>query len=179
GDDPEAAAHVAALAMEYRQTFKRDVFIDLVCYRKHGHNETDDPTFTQPAMYQKIAAHVPASRAYGERLVAEGAVDARRLEAVGEEIQARLQAAHQRARSEPPDPGEAALGGAWKGLAWAGEDWGADTGAPRETLERVVERVTTMPSDFVPHPKIAKLNLERREMLARDRIDWGLGETLA
>ncbi|HYM82418.1 MAG TPA: 2-oxoglutarate dehydrogenase E1 component [Candidatus Limnocylindria bacterium] len=179
GDDAEAAVHAVALAVAYRATFKSDVFIDLVCYRKHGHNEMDDPTFTQPAMYQKIAAHVPASRQYAEQLVREGVLDAEGLEAIEREIGARLTAAHQRARSMPPGNGPAALGGVWKGLEWAGEDWSAETAMPRDRLEAIVAAITTAPADFRPHPKIAKLHADRREMVQRDRIDWGLGEAMA
>ncbi len=179
GDDPEAAVHAIALAVEYRTRFKRDVLVDLLCYRKYGHNELDDPTFTQPAMYQKIAAHTPASRQYAQRLVDEGVVDAAAVTAMEQEIESALREAHQRVRSAPPAPMRERLGGLWKGLDWAGEDWNAATAAPRDKLERVLNGITTLPEDFEPHPKIARLNLERRDMFQGDRIDWGLGEALA
>jgi len=179
GDDPEAVVHVAALAMAYRMQFKRDVLIDLICYRKHGHNEMDDPTFTQPAMYQKIAAHTPAARTYAERLIAEGALDPPGLEAIEREGNVVLQTAHQRLRAESASDGPAPLGGAWKGLEWAGDDWSADTRTPRERLLRVAERLAATPEGFTPHPKIARLHADRAEMIRKDRIDWGLGESLA
>ena len=179
GDDPEAAVHAVALAVEYRARFKRDVLVDMICYRKYGHNELDDPTFTQPAMYQKIAAHVPASRQYANRLLASGVMDEASLRAMEQEIDAELQEAHRRVRSAPPAPIRERLGGLWKGLDWAGKDWNADTAVSQETLERVVSGITTAPEGFHLHPKIARLNADRREMMSADRIDWGLGEALA
>ena len=179
GDDPETAVHAIKLAFAYRMQFKRDVIVDLVCYRKHGHNELDDPGFTQPLMYKMIAAHTPASRTYGDRLVAENALDRNRVEAIGQEIEKALQAAHQRTRSEPPVEKGAALAGAWTGLDWAGDNWAADTAVERATLEGIVRRSAELPDGFHPHPKVQRLLADRVEMFAQDRIDWGLGEALA
>ena len=179
GDDPEAAVHAMLLALEYRAAFKRDVFVDLVCYRRHGHNELDDPTFTQPVMYQIIAAHRPAARRYAETLVADGVLSAEQLQAMEQEITAGLKAAHQRARSEPVPEAPPPLRGAWAGLSWAGDDWSAETAVPRDALERVLAGAARLPASFHPHRKIAKLLEERAAMFAGDRVDWGLGETLA
>ena len=179
GDDPEAAVHVVRLAVEYRQAFKSDVVIDLVCYRKHGHNELDDPTFTQPLMYAKIAGHVPASRRYAGELVEAGVLTVDDLAAIEREIDARMQDAYRKARSEMVLNGEVPLGGAWNGFEWAGEDWSARTETDRALLERVVAGATRVPEGFHPHPKIAKLLDERKRMVAEDRIDWGTGEMLA
>jgi 2-oxoglutarate dehydrogenase E1 component len=179
GDDPEAVVHAITLAVEYRAAFKSDVIVDLVCYRKHGHNEMDDPTFTQPAMYKTIAAHTPAARQYADRLQREGTLDSERLSQIEREIDARLNEAHQRARSAQGAGTSESLGGTWNGLEWAGEDWGAKTGVARERLERAVERVCALPEGFHPHPRIARLNSDRLEMMRADRLDWGLGETLA
>jgi 2-oxoglutarate dehydrogenase E1 component len=179
GDDPEAAVHAMRLAVEYRATFQRDVFIDLVCYRKHGHNELDDPTFTQPAMYQKIAAHAPAARTYAQRLIEEGVIDEARLAEIERGIETTLQEAHRRVRASLPVEKDEPPGGVWKGLEWAGEDWSAETTVEPDVLERVTHAITTLPPDFRPHPKIAKLNSDRLEMLEQGRIDWGLGEALA
>ena len=179
GDDPEAAVHAIALAVEYRARFKRDVLVDLICYRKYGHNELDDPTFTQPAMYQKIAAHTPASKQYAHRMIESGQLDAGELRGLEQEIERTLQEAHQRVRSAPPAPMRERLGGLWTGLDWAGEDWNAETAAPRELLERVATGIATLPEGFRPHPKIERLNADRLEMLRADRVDWGLGEALA
>ena len=179
GDDPEAAVHVTRLAVEFRDAFKSDVVIDLVCYRKHGHNELDDPTFTQPLMYAKIAGHVPASRRYASELVAAGVLSADDLAAIEREIDTRLQDAYRKARSEMVLNGEVPLGGAWNGLEWAGEDWTARTAIDRAMLERVVQGAARIPDGFHPHPKIARLLDERVKMVAEDRIDWGTGEVLA
>ena len=135
--------HAIHLALAYRARFHRDAFVDLVCYRKHGHNEMDDPTFTQPVMYRKIKSHVQASRAYADRLVDEGVLDIARLEAIESDIAATLREAHQRARTKPVRPKqEMELGGSWKGLGWASSDWTADTSVHMASLERIVEATT-------------------------------------
>jgi 2-oxoglutarate dehydrogenase E1 component len=179
GDDPEAAVYAAELAFAYRAEFHEDVIVDLVCYRRHGHNELDDPTFTQPVMYREIAAHVPASRQYAERLLSERIVDAAGLAAMEAEIEATFQAAHRRARTEVPHNGEVVLGGAWSGLEWAGDDWSADTAVPTATIERVVQALAQLPDGFHAHPKVRKLAADRLQMVREDRMDWALGEALA
>lgn len=183
GDDPEACVRAMSLALAWRMRFQRDVFIDLVCYRRHGHNEMDDPTFTQPVMYRRIAAHVPASRRYAERLVAEGVLEEAALAKLEAELDAVLRAAHRKATSEPAPPERGAPGGLWRGLVWSGDDWStdwsADTRVPRATLEQVLHGLTTLPEGFRPHRKIAQLATDRRTMFLEDRIDWSLGETLA
>jgi 2-oxoglutarate dehydrogenase E1 component len=179
GDDPEAAVHAIRMAAAYRAEFRRDVLVDLVCYRRHGHNELDDPTFTQPVMYRKIARHVPASRSYADRLVAGGVLDAAGLRALEAEIAQGLAAAHRRARTEPPAAPETELGGAWSGLSWAGDDWDAPTAVSKATLDQVVRAAAVLPPGHEPHPKVAKLLADRIAMVAEDRIDWGAGEALA
>src|SRR2546426_1264093 len=179
GDDPEAAVHAIRIAVAYRDRFRRDVFVDLVCYRKHGHNELDDPTFTQPVMYRKIAAHRPAAARYAERLSREGVLAEAEYQGIEREIEGTLREAHARARDEVLANGEPELGGAWKGFEWAGSDWSARTAVPRPTLERVLREAARLPAEFHPHPKVAKLIEERVRMLAEDRIDWGCGEVLA
>src|SRR5204862_7652272 len=156
GDDPEAAVQAARLAIGFRERFKKDVFIDLVCYRKHGHNELDDPTFTQPVMYRKIASHTPASRSYAARLVEQGVLDADGLRGMESEIDDRLKSAHARTRSEAPLNDEVPLGGAWNGMQWAGEDWSAPTAVDRGVLQRVIRDAAQLPGGFPPHPKIAR-----------------------
>src|SRR5206468_7517394 len=179
GDDPEACVHAMTLALEYRMRFKRDVCIDIVCYRKHGHNEMDDPTFTQPVMYQRIAQHTPASRAYAQRLIGAGVLDAAGVERIEKELDGTYRAAHRRASSEPTISVRRTPRGTWQGLKWAGDDWSADTRAPRETLEQVLHGVTRLPEDFHPHRKIAQLSADRRRMFLEDRLDWSLGEAMA
>ncbi|MCC6349877.1 MAG: 2-oxoglutarate dehydrogenase E1 component [Candidatus Eisenbacteria bacterium] len=179
GDDPEACVRAMSLALAWRMRFQRDVFIDLVCYRLHGHNEMDDPTFTQPVMYKAIAEHVPAARRYAGRLVAEGVLDSATLEKIESELAATFRAAHRKATSDPVPPNRGNPAGLWRGLEWAGEDWSADTRVPRATLEQILHGLTNLPEDFRPHRKIAQLAVDRRKMLLEDRVDWSLGESLA
>jgi len=179
GDDPEAAVHAIALALEYRAAFQQDAFVDLVCYRKHGHNELDDPTFTQPVMYARIARHVPAARQYADRLIAEGVLDEARLEAMESAIATRLDEAHTRARGAAGAETEAAPSGMWQGFEWAGEDWSAETRVAENALRGIAQAAARLPETFHPHPKVAKLLESRIEMLAQDRVDWGCAEVLA
>ncbi len=178
-DDPEAAVHVMGLAMDYRARYQRDVFVDLIGYRKYGHNEMDDPTFTQPVMYRKIAEHEPVSRRYARRLLDEQVLDAGRVKEIETEIARTFQEAHKQARGAAPVRTTVPLGGGWTGLEWAGQNWDAETAAPADPLERVMAALTAVPADFHPHRKIVQLNAERRAMIEEDRIDWGLGEALA
>src|SRR5262249_34221131 len=150
-DDPEACVHAVTLAMEYRAAFKRDVIVDLVCYRRHGHNELDDPTFTQPVMYATIARHVPVSRGYPSRLVEEGVLAEAEKAQVERGITEALQQAHQLARGTPAAASETAPAGTWSGLEWAGEDWTANTAVPRERLEQVIQGAALVRADFHPH----------------------------
>ncbi len=179
GDDPEAVVHVMRLAVDYRARFRRDVFIDFVCYRRHGHNELDDPSFTQPVMARAIQAHVPVSRAYAERLVREGVLDAAGLQAIESEIAQRLNAGFKQARTPAPPAQQRELTGAWAGLTWGGTDAAGETAVSRATLEQIARSAAAVPAELTPHPKAAKLLADRVAMVAEDRIDWGCAEVLA
>ena len=170
----------ARLAIGFRQQFKRDVFIDLVCYRRHGHNELDDPTFTQPVMYQEIARHPTPLAIYRERLLTAGTVKAEEVEADATDFREILDAAQGYARDFMPRQPIFAFGGLWKGFGWAGEDWGADTRVSRETLGEVAAAGRRVPADFTPHPRVARLLEARAAMVEEgDPIDWGCAEALA
>src|SRR5213079_3563111 len=132
GDDPEAAVQAARLAIGFRQRFKKDVFIDLVCYRRHGHNELDDPTFTQPVMYKKIAAKPTPLTLYREQLVQAGAVAAEEAERRAREFRELLDDAQSYARDFMPRQPVFVFGGLWKGFGWAGDDWSARTAVAPE-----------------------------------------------
>ena len=180
-DDPEAAVYVAQLALAFRQQFKRDVVIDLYCYRRHGHNETDEPMFTQPVMYQKIRKHPSPSAAYTERLIQSGALKPEEARAIDEEFQMKLQEAQIEVRSSPPRKrGMRSFTGRWDKLQ-ARYNWDpVDTTITPDMLRRLVECLTTLPEGFTPHPKIAKLLESRRELLTRRQpIDWSYAELLA
>ncbi|MGH7806188.1 MAG: thiamine pyrophosphate-dependent enzyme, partial [Candidatus Binatia bacterium] len=180
GDDPEAAVHAARLAAAFRQRFHVDVFIDLVCYRRHGHNEIDDPSFTQPVMYREIAAHPTITTLYAKRLEKEGVVTAEEVEAMRAELKSTLEDALGYARDFMPRQQVFALGGVWKGFAWAGDDWGADTRVPADRLRELAEELRRMPEGFTPHKRVDKLLHDRAQMVANGTgIDWGCAETLA
>jgi 2-oxoglutarate dehydrogenase E1 component len=181
GDDPEAAVHAARLAIGFRQRFKKDVFIDLVCYRRHGHNELDDPTFTQPVMYRLLGEHPTPLTVYRRRLVADEVVSDAEVERRVGEFRDLLGDAQAYARDFMPRQQVFAFGGLWKGLGWAGDDWSADTRVPRATIEEVAAAFTRVPEGFSPHPKVGKL-MEARAAMVREadgRIDWGCAEALA
>jgi 2-oxoglutarate dehydrogenase E1 component len=180
GDDPEAAVQAARLAIRFRQQFKKDVIIDLVCYRRWGHNELDDPTFTQPVMYQKIAKHPTLLTSYRARLVAAGIVADAEVDRRMKEFRDLLDDAQSYARDFMPRQPVFAFGGLWKGLTWAGRDWSAQTAVPRETLVEIADAFARFPEGFKPHPKAAKLMEQRQAMVhAGGPIDWGCGEALA
>ncbi len=180
GDDPEAAVQAARLAVGFRQAFHTDVFVHFVCYRRHGHHELDDPTFTQPVLYRRIREHPPVAERYAERLIRDGVLDDPAVARAREAAHAALEDALASARTPMPRQQVFALGGVWKGLSWAGEDWSARTAVPAERLRRIGDALRRLPPGFTPHKRIPKLLDERREMVERgDGIDWGCGEMLA
>jgi 2-oxoglutarate dehydrogenase E1 component len=179
-DDPEAAVQAARLAAGYRQTFRADVFIDFVCYRRHGHNELDDPTLTQPVMYEQIRNHPSVVERYTKRLVEAGVVDEAQLAEVRRARRTALDSALATARKEMPRQQVFAFGGVWRGLGWAGDDWSADTRVPAERLRAIGEALVRLPADFTPNPRLQKLFEDRHARVARgEGLDWGTAETLA
>src|SRR5262249_22015415 len=158
----EAAVQAARLAIAFRRQFKKDVFIDLVSYRKHGHNELDDPTFTQPVMYRAIAAHPTPLALYRERLVREGAITAADADHPATAFRERLAGAQSYARDFMPRQQIFVFGGLWKGLGWAGDDWSAQTAVPAEMLHEIAGAFTRIPEGFHPHPKVLRM-MEARQ----------------
>jgi 2-oxoglutarate dehydrogenase E1 component len=186
GDDPEAAVHVARLAIEFRARFKVDVMIDLWCYRRHGHNETDEPAFTQPVMYREIAQKRPVSQLYAEKLIGEGRLSQKEFEEMKKSALERLTSAQSRAKERKARPRNISLGPVWRGFARAprglreGSDWSAQTGVPADVLTRICLAATTLAADFTPHPKVTRVLEARRQMLQSGHgIDWGCAEMLA
>ena len=180
GDDPEAAVQAARLAMAFRQRFHVDVFIELVCYRRHGHNEIDDPSFTQPVMYREIAEHPTITPLYAKRLEKEGVVTAEEVTAMRAELKSTLEDALGYARDFMPRQQVFALGGVWKGFTWAGDDWSADTTVPADRLRELAQALRRLPEGFTPHKRLDKLLHDRAQMVASGNgIDWGCAETLA
>jgi 2-oxoglutarate dehydrogenase E1 component len=180
GDDPEAAVHAAKLAIEFREQFKCDVMIDLWCYRRHGHNEVDEPSFTQPVMYQQIARHPSVRQIYAEQLIREGKVTPAQLEEMRKVARERLDKAGELAMEVRPRPRTAVVNNLWKGMTRAPSDWSAKTVASRESLLKVAEATARVPQGFTPHPKLARLMQQRLDAVrGGDGIDWGNGEMLA
>ena len=183
GDDPEAVWHVAQMAIAFRQKFKQDVVIDLWCYRRYGHNETDEPTFTQPLMYRAIKAHASVRSLYERRLLAEGVVTQGDLDAMKAEVLERLKVAREAASEEKPRGRVPGFSGVWDGMGRAPEDyrkWSAETAVPRQHLGEIADALTRVPKSFTPHPKLAKIfEARRKSVLDGEGIDWGTGEFLA
>jgi 2-oxoglutarate dehydrogenase E1 component len=180
GDDPEASVHVARIAMEYRQQFKRDVIVDMFCYRRHGHNEGDEPSFTQPLMYKKIASHPTTRSIYAERLVREGVITKEAADGMASGFQAQLEEAFESATGYKPNKADW-LEGAWTGLAVAtGDDRRGDTAVEPELLREIGTAVTSYPTDFSVHRKLVRIFEAKRQNLEKGiDIDWSTAEALA
>jgi 2-oxoglutarate dehydrogenase E1 component len=179
-DDPEQVVHAARLAIEFRQEFKRDVLIDLKCYRRYGHNEADDPTLTQPLMYAHIKDHPTAATLYGQQLVSAGVVSQEDVDGMRGDVQEVLDRCQEKAKRLKVKPRTNTFGGVWQGMTWAGQEWDADTAVTLRTLKRLGELVTKAPDGFHLHRTVERLNQARREMATGDRpIDWGCAEMLA
>jgi len=180
GNDPEAAVHAARLAASFRHRFKIDVLINLVCYRLHGHNEGDDPTFTHPLMYAQIAQQRPPCEIYAERLAAAKVIEPKHLDKLRKELREVFDAALDYARDFMPRQQVFTLGGVWGGMSWADGDWGADTTVAHERLLEIAESARRLPAGFHAHPKAVRLLDERRAMLDDGGlVDWGGAEMLA
>jgi len=180
GDDPEAAVHAARIALAYRQTFKRDIIIDLICYRRHGHNELDDPSFTQPVMTAEIARHPTVRRIYEDKLVEQQVVTAAEAKRIATDWREVLDAGLDYSRDFMPRQQVFAFGGLWKGLGWASGEWNAATAVEEARLRRVAEVFRQKPENFSKHPRLEKLMEQRCEQLEGEgALDWGTAEALA
>jgi 2-oxoglutarate dehydrogenase E1 component len=182
GDDPEAVVHVARIATEFRQEFKRDVVVDMFCYRRYGHNEADEPSFTQPIMYKKIADQPTTRHIYADKLVAEKVLTTDEAERMAMEMRQRLQQAFEAAPQFKPNVADW-LQGKWAGLkTLIGEEELRDdeTWVSTELLRDIGRALYTYPKDFHIHRKLTRLLNARREMMASgEGIDWATGEALA
>ena len=182
GEEPDAVVRTIRLAMEFRREFRRDVVIDLYGYRRHGHNEGDEPAFTQPLLYRAIAARQPVSRLYRERLLAAGRVTEAEADSMVERMRgfldAELAAARGAKRTSLPD----APTGAWTKIRGGADAEApeADTGVAKEGLGPLLQAQTVTPPGFHVHPKITRGLAQRAEMAAGSRpLDWAAGEALA
>ncbi len=182
GDDPEACYRAIQLCLEWRQIFQTDVFLDLVCYRRLGHNETDEPTFTQPLMYKKIKSLPTTFKLYETKLLEEG-FDKAKLDAIKKTARGRLEDAFQRVEEGQLKVEREALSGNWTGFEKADfvNPAPPSTNVNREAIERVAKILTTLPEGFQANKKIARL-LEQRHAMVFDKdgkLDWGMAENLA
>ncbi|MFB9158770.1 2-oxoglutarate dehydrogenase E1 component [Chromobacterium violaceum] len=179
GDDPEAVCYVMQAALDYRMTFKKDVVIDLVCYRKLGHNEGDDPFLTQPMMYKKIAKHQGVRAMYAERLVQEGVLKAEEADA---QIQAYRDALDKGEHVEQTTLSNYKREHALDFSQYLGTHWAhpTDTSLPQADIQRLTDKFTTLPEGFKLHPTVQKVLAARKAMAAGEQsVDWGMAETLA
>jgi len=174
GDDPEAVVRVARLAFAYRETFHRDIVIDLICYRRHGHNEADDPSFTQPRMYDLIDGHRSVRKLYTESLVRRGDISLEQAEEALEDFEGRLQQAFEETKQAAPPEPPRAVPPEERGVLAA-----VDTGVDRGHLDRIAAVQFEVPDGFHRHPKLDRIFAKARERYDAEQIDWSLGETLA
>lgn len=182
GDDPEAVAHVVDLAADFWAEFGRDVVIDMYCYRRRGHNEGDEPAFTQPLMYHEVERKKPLHQAYLDRLAGRGEVSEEQSAGMTEGCRAWLDEELSCAREESPPPAPTPLRGIWQGYFGGPEKNAkeADTRVEAGRLADLLERQTRLPEDFHPHRKIVRA-IGRRKKMARGEapLDWSAAEALA
>ena len=175
GDDPEACVHVAELAYRYRQMFHKDVVIDMVCFRRHGHNEGDDPSYTQPLMYKAIAEHRSVRKLYVEALVKRGELTVEEAEGALADFQSKLQQALDETRAHAPE-----LVIAGKPPKPLGVLAHVETGVDRSTLDGMFDYLTAYPESFTPHPKLARQFANRATLYhEQGEIEWAAAEALA
>ncbi|MEX2659012.1 MAG: multifunctional oxoglutarate decarboxylase/oxoglutarate dehydrogenase thiamine pyrophosphate-binding subunit/dihydrolipoyllysine-residue succinyltransferase subunit, partial [Acidimicrobiales bacterium] len=175
GDDPEACVRVARLAFAYRQAFTKDVVIDLVCYRRFGHNEADDPSFTQPLMYQRIDGRRSVRKLYVESLVKRNDITMEEAEQALEDFSVRLQGALEETRSlKPAQPVRAAVAARPRGVLPH-----IQTGADVEVLHKVFAALNATPEGFEVHPRLAKQLVSRSTLYDEGVLEWATAEALA
>ncbi len=175
GDDPEACVRVARIAFAYRQAFDKDVVIDMICYRRHGHNEGDDPSYTLPEMYRRIDAKPTVREQYTTALMKRGDLTAEEADAALDDFRSQLQAALDETRDSAPP----AQTRARPAPEPAGVLPHVRTAIDRATIDRVNAALRTIPAGFTVHPKLARQFEQRDEMFRSGEIDWALGEAIA
>ncbi len=179
GDDPEAVVHCARIAMEFRQKFNRDVVVDMICYRRFGHNEGDEPSFTQPIMYQKIKKHPSTLNVYGEKLINEGTISKEEFNNMKAKFKNLLNEQFKTAKEYKPKI-------EWFEGVWSrfkpikGKDRRGVTGVTIEKIKKIGEKITYIPLDFNVHPTIRKIFDNKKKMFESGKgFDWATAEQLA
>jgi 2-oxoglutarate dehydrogenase E1 component len=181
GDDPEAVVHVARIATEFRQLFHKDVVIDMICYRRFGHNETDEPSFTQPLMYRAIKDHPTTLELYTKKLLGEGIVTQAEADAMMTDFTARLDSEFNASKEHRPQNADW-LDGRWAGLSMApkGDDRRGSTAAEEDRLRAVGQALTTIPEGFNAHKTIVRQLEAKAKMFETGQgFDWATAEALA
>ncbi len=182
GDDPEAVVYAAKVATEFRMTFHKPVVIDMFCYRRYGHNEGDEPAFTQPIMYKEIRKHPTVVEVYGKRLVEEGLIEQSDLEKMQADWRATLEAEFEAGQAYKPNKADW-LDGAWSGLRTADnedEQRRGKTAVPIKTLKDIGKKLSEIPEGFEAHRTIKRFMDNRRKMIETgEGIDWSMAEALA
>jgi 2-oxoglutarate dehydrogenase E1 component len=183
GDDPEALLFASELAIEYRQLFNSDVFIDMVCYRRHGHNEGDDPKFTQPEMYDIINQHPNPREIYSQELIERGDVDKDLADEMEDEFWNLLQERLNDVKENPLDYEYQEPEQAWRELKKktdAGDfESSPETGIPKDQVEFLIYHLMSLPDGFQPLSKVNRLFKSKRKLLKNNQLDWAMGELLA
>ena len=180
GDDPEACVHAARIAIEYRQKFKKDVVIDLMCYRQHGHNEGDEPSFTQPLMYKKIAEHPTVREIYARQLEEEGVLKPGEADEILAQFRRHLDEEFEASKSYKPNKANW-LEGQWSGLQVAsGDDRRGSTAVEFDLLREVGYAISDVPQNLNIHRRLVRVQQNRRKMIdSGEGIDWATAELLA
>jgi len=180
GEDPESVIHVTRLACDYRMAFGKDAVIDLICYRRYGHNEGDEPYFTQPQMYNRIKDRPTLNRIYADKLVKEGLIDAKKIQSIESGINERLDHAYESVHGTAcpfPDP---QFYENWEGLYGKYTQEPFETGVDKNRLQAYSRNLNDLPDEFKPHPKLARILKKRKDAVEKgDGIDWANAEALA
>ncbi|MEO8794363.1 MAG: 2-oxoglutarate dehydrogenase E1 component [Daejeonella sp.] len=183
GDDVEALVYAINLAVEYRQKYHNDVFIDILCYRRYGHNESDEPKFTQPLLYKAIENHANPREIYNKKLTAQGSVDASLAKEMEKDFRALLQERLNEAKEDQEfSEVNPVFSGAWKGLRLAtAEDLASttNTAVTKSEFLTIADKITALPSDKKFFRKIEKLFDDRKRMIENETFDWAMGELMA
>ncbi|MBI2269989.1 MAG: 2-oxoglutarate dehydrogenase E1 component [Bacteroidetes bacterium] len=182
GDDVEAVVYVSQLAMAFRQTFHRDVFIDVLCYRKYGHNEGDEPRFTQPLLYKAIAVHPNPREIYAQQLLAEGTIDGSMAKEMEKNFKELLQGKLDEARQVEKAKVTSFMQGQWKGLRMAVDkdfERSPDTAVDKKVFLDIAKKISTLPADKKFFSKMGNIFKERLGMIEKDNYDWAMGELMA
>ncbi|MEE4355202.1 MAG: 2-oxoglutarate dehydrogenase E1 component [Desulfococcaceae bacterium] len=180
GENPEAVIHVAKLAVDYRMKFGKDVVIDLICYRRFGHNEGDEPYFTQPKMYERIKERPPVYQIYGQKLLENSEIDEAGMEKIEKGMNICLEEAFQAAQDNPRIFPKPLFYEEWKDYHGDFSHEPVPTGADEAKLKELARQLNTFPEEFTPHPKLKRLLSARLEAVEKGQdIDWANAEALA